>query len=67
MLYLIEFSKSVPVSRTTLMAIAPSDSRGTNSEPRFGAMIANATNISAGGEADDQRFVLHRELAATGM
>ena len=26
------------------MAIAPSDSRGTNSEPRFGAIMPNATN-----------------------
>ena len=30
-------------SRTMLMAIAPSDSRGTNSEPRFGAIMPNAT------------------------
>ena len=31
-------------SLTTLTAIAPSESRGTNSEPRFGAIIPNATN-----------------------
>ena len=46
-LYLIESSKSVPVSRTTLIAIAPSDSRGTNSEPKFGAISPNATNITS--------------------
>ncbi len=45
-LYLIESSRSVPVSRTTLTAIAPSDSRGTNSEPKFGAMMPNATNAN---------------------
>ena len=37
-LYPIESSRSVPASRTTLIAIAPSESRGTNSEPRFGAI-----------------------------
>ena len=39
----IDSSMSVPARRTTLMTMAPSESRGTNSEPRFGAIIPKAT------------------------
>ena len=59
-LYSIESSRSVPVSRTTLMAMAPSDSRGTNSDPKFGAIRPKATNIRLAATRNDQRFVSHR-------
>lgn len=39
----IDSSRSVPASRTTFMLIAPSDRRGTNSEPSRGAIVPKAT------------------------
>ena len=32
-----------PANRTTPIAIAPSDNRGTNSDPKFGAIMPKAT------------------------
>ncbi len=42
-LYRIDSLRSVPAKRTTLTAIAPSESLGTNSKPRFGKIMPNAT------------------------
>ena len=49
------------------MAIAPSDSRGTNSEPRFGAIMPNATTSTHAAKPIDRRLVVHREPQDRGV
>ena len=65
-LFSMERSIGVSARRTTLSVMAPSESVGTNSEPRLGAMKPKATTRMTSATSNDRQTCAAWRIRSTG-